>query len=166
MMDPQRRLWSSIILSILATPLVTLGLYHVLEASITELVPLSVISFVLCLGIVFVVLTFHDLLESSSSSPFKGLFILSAATLFLSIVAILESLQKTPALYFFLSTAVLFFLTTVKSRSLWLEYPTGFEGKKLSRELSRTNNAWIALYFCGLFAFLFLGIYYLGWILA
>jgi len=163
MMNPRSRLWASILLSAIATPVVVAGFYQVFGASSAELVSLSVIFYAFCMGTVFLLLTLHDLIHSAPS-PFKGLFILSATTFFLSIVAALESLQKTPALYLFLAMAVLFFLTTMKSRSLWLKYPTGFGRKTLWHELSRIENAWVVLYVCAFFLFIFLAGHYLGWI--
>lgn len=163
MMNLKRRLWSSVILSAIITPFVTATFTHSLEYSMIDVVSFSLAFFLFSTGLLFLVFSWQDMFHFGVPNPFKHMFILSASTLFLSLAATVESLRKGIVLYFSLSMVVLFFLTAIKSRRLWLQYPTGFGGKKMRGELSRINKAWITLYFCGLLSFLFLVVYYLGW---
>jgi len=102
-----------------------------------------------------------------SGKPFRDLFILAAATLALSIVAVLESLQNTIALYSFLPFVALFSSMMIRSYYLMLLYQKmGHQQEPKVKELPSIDKIWTVLFICGFFLFLLLAVHFLGWILA
>jgi hypothetical protein len=98
--------------------------------------------------------------------PFERLVFLSMLSVILSIIALLASLRVHDFLAFFsfLPFVVLFSLVTVRIRGLMLACQrSGVRVEPKLRDLPFVDRALVALWFCGFWIFLGLGVYFLGW---
>jgi len=121
-------------------------------------------SFLLFWVLIFAILTFKEQLYLRSGQPFRNFSLLSAASLLISLGALLESRHNTVACFSFLPFVILFLGVAVRSYLLMLRHQrAATKNEPKWKDWQLFDKALSILFFVGFFLFLFLTGYYLGW---
>jgi hypothetical protein len=130
-----------------------------------EIVSAFFVSLPIFFGLLFVLLTLQE--EIRGVNPFRDLFLLSTVSFVLGSFALASSVLNVKAVLSFLPIVALFLVVMVRSHYLTVISREGGRKQGLKmKDLSKSDKALIAIWFCGFFILLFLVYYYLGWVAA